>query len=432
MEAVGRMPLSSRMLLAVSRRWLTPWRNRVAYRVLKSGPFSALFSRNGPGDDPEPTLAQIGFQRFLGAVLRHPDIFLCSFGRTLRVSITYRCNLSCKACYARGLLEQFPDDMKLEDCERLLGWAKEHGWPKIRFLGGEPSLHPGFKEMLEACYRLRLAVTLPTNNFFGQDVLAKLDHPCVKDIGVNYSTLALAGAGQKAAFRGNLEEMSRRDMPLSYSYIVSSKEEDPLEAELLADVGRYRPSYLRVSLELPAVEDSFESAELFRARERLFSRIRRIMRHCVREYVPFFVYRPIPLCLFSREQMEELRRCSRHVFFSRCPLSHAGPNGYGMMVTVNPDLSTFPCASVFVKGPEIFSLDTGRKRHAHHKEHVAPLLEAPLMKACETCPSHSRFIELLREDETTGDVPFAAAGACQGGCVNFRCRDADKGGCIWE
>ncbi len=67
----------------------------------------------------------------------------------LWLEITEKCNLQCVHCYADsspyGRLE---GDMHLNDWLRVLDEAYELGCRSIQFIGGEPTLHPHFKEML--------------------------------------------------------------------------------------------------------------------------------------------------------------------------------------------------------------------------------------------------------------------------------------------
>lgn len=71
----------------------------------------------------------------------------------LSMNITYRCNTVCAHCNRGiGVLDwDGVPDMTLDDAERLAhGIEKsEHTVSKIKFMGGEPSLHPQLKELTE-------------------------------------------------------------------------------------------------------------------------------------------------------------------------------------------------------------------------------------------------------------------------------------------
>lgn len=70
--------------------------------------------------------------------VRSPAFVIDYFDKTLRVCITYKCNVSCEFCYAKGLLKEFPMDMNLDDFLSLSKWAIAQGWKNMYFLGASP------------------------------------------------------------------------------------------------------------------------------------------------------------------------------------------------------------------------------------------------------------------------------------------------------
>lgn len=60
---------------------------------------------------------------------------------------TLRCGLSCGFCFTRTMPGH--SDMDLGDFRRLLAVLSRAGVPEVDVLGGEPTAHPGFHEMLE-------------------------------------------------------------------------------------------------------------------------------------------------------------------------------------------------------------------------------------------------------------------------------------------
>jgi pyruvate-formate lyase-activating enzyme len=357
-------------------------------------------------------------------------MFLPYFADALRVCVTYRCNLSCKACYADGLLKAVrKSDMTMEDFSQLTEFVKDRGWKAIRFLGGEPTIHPRFTEMLDLCYRKKINVTFPTNNLFSPEVAEKLDRRYVRDVAVNHSALLNMVEGDRARFRKNLERMNERLLRFSFSYVLGLNGTDNFEY-LYEDLKRYSPYYLRVSIELPAFSDVDFKLELSNVRKNLFPRVYKLLQKCATLYIPFYIYRPIPLCVFSTEQKEQLLRYSPFIFFSRCPLSYAYKRtGCGMLITVNPDLSTFPCPSVFIEGPNVFSFKDKKSIHEFYSEKLQSVLAAPPADICRECGYHKEFLNVLRWTDGVSRSRFYNMGICQGGCVNLRCRGFSRHEC---
>ena len=419
------------LLRKCMRVWFSKWRHKAILPFMRSGFFRLLFRGNSVSG--APNYLQVIFQRVFVASLRNPKILLPLFIRSLRVCVTYRCNLSYKACYARGLLEEVgKTDMSVEDFTSLAGYCMERDWIRLRFLGGEPTVHPRFVEILDACYRRGIEISIPTNNLYSDEVAEKLDSRFVRDIAINYSAFLNGTAEQKKRFRKNLDHLRERGIPFSFSYILDAAGKDDSLESLYKDLEEYLPLYIRVSLELPAFSDRQFAFVPSEAGKFLFSRVYGMLERCAKIYVPFYIYRPIPLCLFSDEQGRRIAHYSNFIFFTRCPLSYANHNGYGMLVTVNPDLSTFPCASVFVKGPNILSFKDRRAVNDYYAEKLRPILETPLSDACGNCPHHEKFLGAVRRKEGPPQPIFNDRMICQGGCFSLRRHDSSLNTCRHE
>ncbi len=348
---------------------------------------------------------QASFQR----VTRDPKIFIPWFKKMLRVCITYRCNLTCKYCYAKGLENDFPDEMKLSDFQLLVAWAKQRHWTAIRLLGGEPTIHPQFAKMLAICYQNRMSVNFSTNNLFPEQILPNLNRFWLGGISINY-TLGVLDNEQKALFRKNLEQLKTRKISFGFSYVIDNQDEN--WKEMLEDARLYKPLCIRASLALPGFSKQISSSEEFNDMESLSKKTYQIQESCLDLGIPFFFYRPLPLCMLSQPEWQKLRRLFPFLAFTRCPIGYKGD--YGLMVVVNPDLSIFPCTSIFIKGPNIFTFKDRLKISQFYEASIKELLSKPLMELCRECSAHKNF-----STRGTKQSHFDK-GICQGGCFNFK------------
>jgi len=126
----------------------------------------------------EPT----AFKKFRWKAFQRHIPYLVTF------ELTYRCNLRCTHCYLT------PDDphreeMPVEDWLRTIRELADLGAFYVTVTGGEPTLNPGFWDILEELHRREVMVRLFTNatTLTGEDV----DH--LVRCGVRYVDISLHG-----------------------------------------------------------------------------------------------------------------------------------------------------------------------------------------------------------------------------------------------
>jgi len=66
------------------------------------------------------------------------------------IMLTKRCNLKCPYCFAEEFVNKSGDDISIENFKVALDFALTNPHEQIGLIGGEPTLHNNFKEILEA------------------------------------------------------------------------------------------------------------------------------------------------------------------------------------------------------------------------------------------------------------------------------------------
>jgi hypothetical protein len=100
----------------------------------------------------------------------------------IEIDLTYVCNLACPGCNRSCGQAPTNQAMTLAQIEDFISESveRDYPWDGIRLLGGEPSLHPQFHEMLSALrayrdkYRPKLRLTVVSNGH-GEKVEASLE-----------------------------------------------------------------------------------------------------------------------------------------------------------------------------------------------------------------------------------------------------------------
>ena len=113
------------------------------------------------------------------------------------ISITLRCNLSCKYCFASGAHEQSSlADMSIDTFRQALAFLERSHIGEIRLLGGEPSIHPLFPFFIEEALKTNRPIHLFTNGILSGEnlyVLKQIRQERIR-ITLNFTDFKLLGA----------------------------------------------------------------------------------------------------------------------------------------------------------------------------------------------------------------------------------------------
>lgn len=91
-----------------------------------------------------------------------------SFGRTiksLRFSLTDRCNLKCIYCHREGETRELKKEIPSETIVNIVRAGQRFGVNKVKFSGGEPLMREDFEEIIEALPELK-DISVTTNGTF--------------------------------------------------------------------------------------------------------------------------------------------------------------------------------------------------------------------------------------------------------------------------
>ncbi|MCI4351881.1 MAG: GTP 3',8-cyclase MoaA [Thermoplasmata archaeon] len=127
-----------------------------------------------------------------------------TFGREvtdIRISVTKRCNFGCVYCHDEGLgpVQQpgtaHPDEMSVEEVERIVRIAREFGIRSVKYTGGEPLVRGDFEEIVARTVHHLPDVSVTTNGSLLAKRAEGLRNAGLKRINVSVDSL------DPAAFR---------------------------------------------------------------------------------------------------------------------------------------------------------------------------------------------------------------------------------------
>jgi radical SAM protein with 4Fe4S-binding SPASM domain len=92
------------------------------------------------------------------------------------ISLTATCNRTCSFCFASDAMDGAPSSyMPLEQFEASLDFLERSGIPEARLLGGEPTIHPQFTDMVDRAQARGLRVAVFSGGLIPEKALRRLE-----------------------------------------------------------------------------------------------------------------------------------------------------------------------------------------------------------------------------------------------------------------
>ncbi len=257
------------------------------------------------------------------------------------VVITYNCNLNCSYCYAKGLKYE---QMDINSFNKALDWFEKQGIRNISLIGGEPTLHPDFEEMLDIIERRNFRTVLFTNGLMSAKVADKINPKIVSSIIMNYNVPESYSEKQKELLDENIKVLRKKISRVTLSFNIDS---DKTPYKYLVDAClKYNISRIRFSIATPNICYSNKYFDL-NSIKNMIPNLLKFVKLARKNNIKLVLARPLPLCVFDRKEKEFLKK--NNLLMSTCAISK------GVFV-INPDLSVFPCTTLQIKGPHISTL----------------------------------------------------------------------------
>ncbi|ADU62159.1 MAG: radical SAM protein [Pseudodesulfovibrio sp.] len=301
----------------------------------------------------------------------------------INIFITYRCNLACPYCFARELIDEYPQDMDEARFDTLLSWMSQAKLPAAAFIGGEPTLHPGLADMIERTALAGITPVLFTNGLFRLGLADRLA-PLVSNFVVNYNDPSLYTPAQRATLRATLSQL--RDLGARITFSKNFSRECCEFEYLLAGCEEYGVTSVRYDISRPsasAANDHFTNADM----AGMISHIVRFVKGCEERDIRTGLDCSVRLCDLRVEDRSYLERVSMK-FTGVCHPS----------IDVHPDLSASYCLPMRdIRVPDVTAFPGRDALMWHFAELVRPVRQANVSVECFDCRDFMR--------------------RCQGGCM---------------
>lgn len=318
--------------------------------------------------------------------------------------LTYRCNLRCPYCFANEFVNRDKTDITIRNFLKAVSFITRDGTSDIGLIGGEPTLHPGFGEIMDlliANPKVR-RITLYTNGLLLDRFIPQVTNPKVRML-VNCNSPAITGEEGFDRVKRNLDELFlKHGMKGRLKLGINLYREDMDYSYIMELLPRYGLERLRISVAVPDFSAVGETdvLEYFKKQKPFLMRFFRDMDSI--HVLPHYDCNHPPFCIWTEEEREWLQ-----AYVARYPESNGNlAEGSAMCVPaidILPNLQAVRCfgMSDFLKVPieEFDCAEDLRRYFLSEIDSVAVKLAA---------------------NEACGDCYGRKTGYCYAGCLGFK------------
>ena len=243
--------------------------------------------------------------------------------------VTANCNRDCTFCFARKRTSEMIEDgkalanMSREDVRRVMDFQERSGQKSLKLLGGEPSMHPEFTEIVQEAVERDFHVHIFTNGIMSKkkaDFLAGIPKERLSVL-ANISPQAADTERQIAMRSYALEAMGNR---VALGITITEPE---FEFKFLIDhINRYKlEKSIRVGIAQPIVgqDNEFLAPEDY---PKVGAGVVKMAEACIERDIVIGFDCGMTLCMFTEEQLGKIATCTSG-FKSVCdPIIDIGPN----------------------------------------------------------------------------------------------------------
>ncbi|MFC3882379.1 radical SAM protein [Bacillus songklensis] len=349
------------------------------------------------------------------------------------IMINKVCNLDCPYCFANDYVNvhdnnlRVSSNMTIENYQKSLEFALKIGTSRIGILGGEPTLHPEFKEILKITKQKDLPIMLFTNGVYIDKYYDIIEGQNVNLL-INCNSEKIMGKKQFKRMYDNITYMVKENIkqPALPPYLSSVNEigtvtlglnmyEPGFEYEHIIDLVKETGiKKIRTSIAVPNTEEKTDSA----TKEYFYSvkptMIEFFLRLKELGAVPIFDCNKIPLCVLTPEEVtlldsfnlyeDSCGNCKRITNTNLLDGSNCSP-----VIDILPDLSILRCFGLsgkFVKKIDDFK-EPLEVIDYYYQKFDSMAYTIPTFEDCIDCPA-------------------ALKRKCMGGCLAFKMSKYDK------
>ena len=331
------------------------------------------------------------------------------------IMITDVCNLKCPYCFANEFVNKDANEISLENFERALEFiTKGKNNCRVGIIGGEPTLHSRFKELLRNAISNSAVdiIVVYTNGVRIEPFLNELSHPKVRML-INCNSPKDIGTSMFQRIEENINLLVNERMMQDRISIGINIYSTDLQYDYLIDIlKKYNFKNVRVSITVPNIpkDRNTDAHRYFLSRKEYILKFFEALLE--EKIVPYFDCNKIPSCLVSKKDLSRFRKYLDDPMLRTCILnSNISHNKVrcNPVIDITQDLKAVRC----------FGLSEYTKQDISNFDCIDDL-RAFYIKNIDAYAYNTAYSHICT------DCKLRESLKCNGGCLSFKINDIMK------
>jgi len=300
--------------------------------------------------------------------------------RSPYIALTYNCNLSCDYCSSKGLHERNKKNISVKDFMLVIDWLVKQGVKSIALIGGEPTLHPEFNELMSYAGK-KIAIFLPTNGLFGERIKIPFSKQEIRGVTLHLNAKTMYSENDWKLFNQNAIYLYNLNILTNIGFVIKTA---PLpREEILSFCQKYKTT-LSLAFARPSAFGKNNFLTFYQIKK-LFSLIEKDIMFFREKGIKTAMFSNLPICIAENyRSLFSYNSSDLSPNLGTCCSTIDGK--FDASIVIHPDLTTNICMALPLSNPkriiEYKSLDEAKKFFA---KDFAKIQKKPLFKKCKMC-----------------------------------------------
>lgn len=224
------------------------------------------------------------------------------------VVLNSACNIRCEYCFAKEVIDNFNEEISLDNFRYILEFFKKSGRSEIGLLGGEPTLHTSFIQIIELLKEIQFDFSIKSNALWGKrinELFSELPTGKVAYL-LNINKPSFYTPQQWQRINDNLNSIKGFRKTLSINI-----DRPEFEYEYILDLAeKFNAKYLRWSFAHPIFDLNKKEIDQRYLKINQYKetaiRILDFIRKAAKQNIMTLGDHSVIMCMFDKEQIEEI------------------------------------------------------------------------------------------------------------------------------